>query len=74
MGDLLAFPHEDQRPKRRAGLARNDSAEILIFTGVRYERHVDIPPIPTVLAGGDDTRSPDDGLPPGASPHRRRAR
>jgi hypothetical protein len=73
MGDLLAFPREDQRPKRRAGLALNGSAEILIFTGVRYERHVDIPPVPKVLASGDDSCLPD-GLPPGATPRRRRAR
>jgi hypothetical protein len=73
MGDLLAFPHGDQRPRRRALPAQNESAEILIFTGVRYERHVDIPPVPAGLASGDDTRSPD-GVPPSASPHRRRAR
>ncbi|MBV8568017.1 MAG: hypothetical protein JO366_18610 [Methylobacteriaceae bacterium] len=41
MGDLLAFRLNPDKARRRVVHADGASAEILFFTGVRYERHSD---------------------------------
>jgi len=40
MGQVLTFKHDGQSP-RRAISAREGGAEIVFFTGVRYERHAE---------------------------------
>lgn len=72
MGDLLVFPQGKRKSKRPTGLAGNASAEILLFTGVRYERCADVTSALPDIVASDDTFSPD-GLPPGARPRKRRA-
>jgi hypothetical protein len=62
MGEILAFPIPAKPVRRR----RAETAEILFFTGVRYERPADAPPVAATESGGD--------APDRTSPSRRRKR
>jgi hypothetical protein len=42
MGEIITFPAERVRPKRAAD--EGQSAQILFFTGIRYEREDEAPP------------------------------
>jgi hypothetical protein len=62
MGEIVAFPIPAKQLRRR----RAASAEILFFTGVRYEREADSPPAAPTHSDGD--------APDRTSPSRRRKR
>ncbi len=45
-GNVIRFPHPDDRPARPALPDDAPRGEILLFTGVRYERQVEPSPEP----------------------------
>jgi hypothetical protein len=63
MGELLAFPVPQKKTRRR----QRSMAQILFFTGVRYERLSD----PVVVV---DEQTTGDDAPDRSSPSRRRKR
>jgi hypothetical protein len=62
MGDVVPFPLERARREENAASARPGGATILLFLGVRYERH----------RQDDVTLPPSAGLAPETGPARRK--
>lgn len=46
-GAVIPFPHPSSRPAHRASRADQCTGEILLFTGVRYERQPEPSPEPS---------------------------
>lgn len=56
-GVVIAFPDVDQRPQRPQPAASEPKGEILLFTGVRYERPAPTPgPSRPYASSGPGTR------------------
>ena len=72
MGNVVAFRPRGENARRRPALAPGASAEILFFTGVRYERHVDVSDASQTARPRDGSGSPG-GTPAGAGAGKRRA-
>jgi hypothetical protein len=68
MGDLLLF-RPVQGPDRKQRTARGEAAQILFFTGVRYQRAS-----PAALTLESDSKAPPSGGMGGAGGGRRRRR
>lgn len=50
-GSIIAFPAASHRPARAAPSADEARGQILLFTGVRYERQPEISPEPYASKG-----------------------
>jgi hypothetical protein len=68
MGELILF--RSATGPRRASAERSDTAQILFFTGVRYQRT----PEPSVRSDGGDSDAPRSGGVGGAGGGRRKRR
>ena len=68
MGELILF--RSAASPRKDGAERSDTAQILFFTGVRYQRM----PEPTVGSEGGDSDAPRSGGVGGAGGGRRKRR
>jgi hypothetical protein len=45
-GDVIPFPDPTSRPRPRALAPDEARGTVVVFTGVRYERHPELPPGP----------------------------
>ncbi|MDJ1159049.1 hypothetical protein QNA08_12460 [Chelatococcus sp. SYSU_G07232] len=59
-GVVVAFPEAAARPRRARPAAGEPCGEILLFTGIRYERHGDEAPLrrPAARQGGRPAQRP----------------
>ena len=68
MGELIVF--RSAASPRKESAERGDAAQILFFTGVRYQRTPD----PTIASEGGDSHAPQSGGVGGAGGGRRKRR